>query len=101
MTQTIEVEIYGQRYAIRGDADEPYMRKLAACVDDHMRAVAKGMKTATLSKLAVLAAINISHQLFESQRLRETEEADVEHRVLCLMDTIDTLEDTAPASGCR
>ncbi len=101
MSKTIDIEIYGQRYTIRGDADEQYMRKLAAYVDEHMRGVAKGMKTATLSKLALLAAINISHQLFESQQRREQEEADVEHRVLCLMDTIDTLEEKAPASGYR
>ncbi len=101
MTKTIEIEIYGQRYAIRGDAEEHYMRKLAAYVDEHMRGVGKGMKTATLSKLAVLAAINISHQLFESQQLREKEEADVERRVHCLMDAIDTLDKQAPASGSR
>ena len=98
MTRSIEVEIYGQRYAIKGDADEDYVRKLAAYVDEHMRQVGKGMKTATLSKLAVLAAINIAHQLFQAEQLRQQEEADVERRVLSLLDTI---EEQMPASGYR
>lgn len=98
MTNAIEVEIYGQRYTIKGEADEQYVQKLAAFVDGHMRQVGKGMKTATLSKLAVLAAINIADELFQAERLREREEADVERRVLSLLDTI---EEQIPASGCR
>lgn len=98
MTNAIDVEIYGQRYTIKGEADDQYVRKLAAFVDEHMRHVGKGMKTATLSKLAVLAAINIAHELFQAERLREHEEADVERRVLSLLDTI---EEQIPASGYR
>ena len=98
MTKKIEVEIYGQRYTIRGDADEAYMKRLAAFVDENMKSVGKGMKTATLSKLAVLAAINIAHELFQSEERREKGEADVERRVLCLMDAI---EEQVPASRYR
>ncbi len=98
MSKPIDIEIYGQRYTIKGEADEAYVRKLAAFVDEHMKQVGKGMKTATLSKLAVLAAINITHELFQAERLREHEEADVERRVLSLLDTI---EEQIPASGYR
>ncbi len=101
MTKTIEVDIYGQRYAITGEADEQYIRRLAAYVDEQMRGVAQGLKTTTPSKLAVLTAINIAHQLFESERRRQHDEADVERRVLGLMDAIDTLETKMPVSGRR
>lgn len=70
MTKTIDVEIYGQRYSIRGEADDAYIRRLASYVDQHMRQLAEGMKTATPSKLAVLTAINLAHQLFESEKKR-------------------------------
>lgn len=89
MTKTIDVEIYGQRYAIHGDADDAYIRRLANFVDDHMRHLAEGMKTATPSKLAVLTAINLAHQLFESEKKRAQGEADVERRMTVLMDSID------------
>ena len=98
MTKSLDVEIYGQRYTLRGDADEEYIKRLAACVDEHMREVASGMKTATLSKLAVLAAINIAHQLIQAEARHEKDEADVDRRVLCLMDAI---EEQVPASRPR
>ncbi|MGQ0667541.1 MAG: cell division protein ZapA [Nitrospiraceae bacterium] len=98
MTKTIDVEIYGQRYAIRGDADDAYVRRLAHFVDDHMRHLAEGMKTATPSKLAVLTAINLAHQLFESERKRVQGEDDVDRRMANLMESI---EEQMPTSLFR
>ena len=98
MTKTIDVEIYGQRYTIRGDADDAYVRRLAHFVDDHMRHLAEGMKTATPSKLAVLTAINLAHQLFESEKKRVQEEDDVERRMASLMESI---EEQMPTSLFR
>lgn len=98
MTKTIDVEIYGQRYAIRGDADEAYVRRLAHLVDDQMRHLAEGMKTATPSKLAVLTAINLAHQLFESERKRVQGEDDVDRRMASLMESI---EEQMPTSLFR
>jgi cell division protein ZapA len=98
LTKTIDVEIYGQRYAIRGDADDAYVRRLAHLVDDQMRNLAEGMKTATPSKLAVLTAINLAHQLFESERKRVQGEDDVERRMATLMDSI---EEQMPTSLFR
>lgn len=89
MTKPIEIEVYGQRYTIRGDGDEDYIRRVAAYVDEQMRGLARGMKTATLSKLAVLAALNITHQLLQAEQRRQQGEADVERRALCLMESID------------
>lgn len=98
MTKTIDVEIYGQRYSIRGDADEAYMQRLANFVDHHMKQLAEGMKTATPSKLAVLTAINLAHQLFESEKKRAQGEADVERRMVTLMESI---EEQMPTSLFR
>ncbi len=98
MTKTIDVEIYGQRYAIRGEADDVYIRRLAHFVDDHMKHLADGMKTTTPSKLAVLTAINLAHQLFESERKRTQGEADVERRMVTLMESI---EEQVPMSLFR
>ena len=89
MTKTIDVEIYGQRYSIRGEADDAYIRRLAHMVDDHMKHLAEGMQTATPSKLAVLTAINLAHQLFESEKKRTQGEADVDRRMETLMESIE------------
>jgi cell division protein ZapA len=97
LTKTVEIEIYGQRYSLKGEADPAYINRLAAHVDAQMRELARSMKTATLSKLAVLAAINITHQLLESEKVRQDGEADVERRALCLMESIE--EQLQPSSG--
>lgn len=98
MTKTIDVEIYGQRYAIRGDADDAYIRRLAHFVDDHMKHLAEGMKTATPSKLAVLTAINLAHQFFESEKKRAQGEDDIDRRMETLMESI---EEQMPTSLFR
>lgn len=89
MTKTIEVEIFGQRFSINGDADETYVQKLAQVVDKHMKSIAEGTKTLTPHKLAVLAAINIAHELLESEKRRQQGEADVERRMVTLMQSIE------------
>jgi len=98
LTKTIDVEIYGQRFAIRGEADEVYVRRLASFVDGQMRSLAEGMNTTTPSKLAVLTAINLAHQLFEVERKRAQGDADVERRMTSLMESI---EEQVPTSLFR
>lgn len=98
MTKTTYVEIYGQRYAIRGEADEDYIRRLASLVDGQMRHLAEGLSTTTPSKLAVLAAVNLAHQLFEAEKKRTEGEAVVERRMMTLMESI---EEQVPTSLFR
>lgn len=98
MTKTIDVEIYGQRYSIRGESDEAYVRKLAGFVDGQMRHLAEGMHSTTPSKLAVLTALNIAHQFFESEKKRVQGEADVDRRMHSLMESI---EEQVPTSLFR
>ena len=91
MTKTIEVEIFGQRFSINGDADESYVQRLAQIV----KHIAQGTKSVTPHKLAVLAAINSAHELFESEKKRQQGEADVERRMVTLMQSI---EEQMPSS---
>jgi cell division protein ZapA len=98
LTKTIDVEIYGHRYTVSGDADEDYIRRLANFVDDQMRRVAEGMNTTTPSRLAVLTALNLAHQLFELEKKRVQGEADIERRMMSLMASI---EEEVPTSLFR
>jgi len=98
LTKTTDVEIYGQRYAIRGEADEAYIRRLASFVDGQMRHLAEGLNTTTPSKLAVLTALNLAHQLFEAEKKRAQSDADVERRMMSMMASI---EEQVPTSLFR
>jgi cell division protein ZapA len=64
----IPVEIQGQRYPIRTALDPEYVARLAAFVDERMRAAADSTPTGDSLRLAVLAALNIADELF---RFRE------------------------------
>jgi cell division protein ZapA len=60
----ISVEIHGQRYPIRSALDHDYVARLAAYVDEKMRAAADTTKTGDSVRLAVLAALNLADELF-------------------------------------
>jgi len=66
----IDIEIYGQKYKIRvkGEEDEKYISHLTSFVDQKMREVAVKSKSADMTKVAVLAALNIADELFLSQK---------------------------------
>jgi cell division protein ZapA len=61
--QAISVEIYDQIYNLRG-TDPAHMEKLAALVDAKMRAVSATGSTVDSLRVAVLAALNITDELF-------------------------------------
>lgn len=63
----IPVEIQGQRYPIRTTLDPEYVARLAAFVDERMRAAADSTPTGDSLRLAVLAALNIADELFRSR----------------------------------
>ncbi len=65
--RVIPVEIHGQRYPIRSGLDPAYVARLAAYVDEKMRAAADSTPTGDSLRLAVLAALNIADELFRSR----------------------------------
>ena len=68
----VPVEISGQRYPIRTALDPVYVARLAAYVDEKMRAAAESTPTGDSVRLAVITALNIADELF---RCRETNDA--------------------------
>jgi cell division protein ZapA len=60
----VKIQIYDQNYSFSADQDEEYLKKLAAYVDEKMRAVAESTRTVDSLKVAVLAAMNIADEMF-------------------------------------
>lgn len=89
MKKQIEVEIYGQHYTIAGEADEQYVTKLARYVDGKMRELAKSGKNLPTTKLALLAAVNITHELFELRQNKQTKEGLIEKKTKDLIENIE------------
>jgi cell division protein ZapA len=89
MGQPIEVEIFGQRYTLSGDANEAYVRELARYVDGKMREIADAAGGIPVTKLALLVAINIAHELHRSREQQKAREAFLGNKTQDLIDTID------------
>jgi cell division protein ZapA len=78
-SRVVNVEIHGQRYAIRSGLDPAYVAELAAFVDAKMQLAAKETPAGDTLKVAILAAINIVDEYFRScddVRNRQTGVAD-------------------------
>jgi cell division protein ZapA len=68
MKTPITVQIAGQRFVLRGDEDERAMREMAAYLDGRMKDLQKHTRTADTQSLAVLAALQITEELFAERR---------------------------------
>ncbi|MEW6364682.1 MAG: cell division protein ZapA [Acidobacteriota bacterium] len=80
MPTTTKVEIFGQVYSLRGEGEERELEVLANYVDVKMREIAQGSLTADTLKIAILAAVHIAHELFESRRELEGLRQEVDTR---------------------
>ncbi len=96
MTKTIEVEVFGQRFSLQGEGDEAYFHELAEYVDAQMRTLAKQTRTSTPTKLAILAAINVTDLLFQQQRQGGEGESEMDRRAQLLLEAIDQHLETHP-----
>jgi cell division protein ZapA len=74
MSAPVKVQIFGQTYAIRGELEEAYVQKLAAYVDEKMRAIAEATSTVDTQKAAVLAALAIADELHSVRKERSDHE---------------------------
>jgi cell division protein ZapA len=79
MSSVITVEIAGQRYPIRSSLEPEYVARLAAYVDEKIRAASDSTPTGDALRLTVLAALNIADELFRCRdmtRMRDGELAE-------------------------
>lgn len=85
MAHTVKLQIFGQVYPVQGELDEAYMQKLAAYVDEKMRAIADATMTVDTQKAAILAALAIADELHSLRAERgEREELLKEQAERCL-----------------
>ena len=70
----VQVQIFGHSYTIRGEAEQDYILGVAAYVDRKMREITEKLPVASLSKVAILASLNIADELFKERARREDQE---------------------------
>ena len=87
---TVQVTIYGKSYTIKGKADSSYISGVANYVDMKMREVDDGANSAQAEgKVAILAGMNITDELFTARRENEQMNNRFEERIQALTELID------------
>ncbi len=88
--QTVTVNIYGEDYPIRGDADSDYIIQVASYLDAKMREVAQRNGNKSPSKVAILAALNITDELFRARNASSTEVKNIEEKTQTILEWLET-----------
>ena len=78
--RVIPVDIQGQRYPIRTSLEPEYVARLAAYVDEKMRAAAETAPTGDSLRLAVLSALNIADELFRCRDVTQARAGELAER---------------------
>lgn len=95
-----EIEIFGSVYTVRAGHDREHLEELAKKVDRDMRQIAEQMAPVDTTRIAILAALNIADELFQSQRRLEGEREEITERLTRLTQRLDdTL--VGPGEGGR
>jgi len=71
------VEICGHLYSIRGEYSAEMIRVLASYVDQRMKQVSEQANTSDVGRLAVLTAMNIADDLYQTRKALERRGAEI------------------------
>lgn len=75
-----EVYILGQKYTIKGDAPEEYIREIASYVDKKLKEVHTSIPNITPVKASILAALDIADELFKLRGEQEVLTKNIEEK---------------------
>ena len=64
----VTVTISGRDYSIVSGVEQKYIEKVASYLNDKMREIAENYPNIPETKVAVLAALNITDELFQSRK---------------------------------
>jgi cell division protein ZapA len=86
----VSISIFGQEYSVKAPADPEYIKKIGEYLDSKMREVQAGFTTTQSStRIAILAAMNITDELFNSRKSSGTEDSEVEEKISTLIELIE------------
>lgn len=89
--RVVPVEIYGRRYPVRSSLEQEYVARLAAYVDDRMRAASDSTPSGDALRFAVLAALNIADELFRARDANAAKNGQIAERTEELERLLDRL----------
>ena len=89
----VKVDIYGKEYTVKGDADKGYIESVAEYVDSKMKEVDANVPFESSLRVAILAAMNITDELFSQKSDKSLETEEIEEKAKSLVEQLEeTLE---------
>ena len=86
---SVEVTILGQKYTIKGDAPEDYIKGLASFVDGKLKEVYNASPGISPLKAAILASLTIADELHKFKEAHENITKNIEERANALTGLFD------------
>ena len=88
--KVLKVNILGQDYVIRSSAGQKYLNEVSAYVNEKMEEImASGIDDSQQLRIAVLAAMNITDELFSYKKDKQKFVNKVEAKTLAITEFID------------
>ena len=87
--QRVDIEILGQRYAIRSEAPPDHVRQLVAYLESRVSDIRGSAPPQDPTRFLVLAALDITDELFRLREDRSRAEGDASARVGALLELLD------------
>ncbi|MFH1071241.1 MAG: cell division protein ZapA [Candidatus Glassbacteria bacterium] len=84
------VTIFGETYNIRSQADPEYTSAVAEHVDNTMQMIKKQIGMQDPLKIAILASMSITDELFQAKENSALKSADIEEKCNSLLDMVDS-----------
>jgi cell division protein ZapA len=88
--QSVKVNIFGEDYPIKGDADAAYIQDVAKYVDQKMKEVSERLSNKLPLRVAVLAAMSITDELFKERGDKEQKLLNLEERSQSLLEQLES-----------
>jgi len=67
----MRVNIFGSEYVLKADENEAYLTEIAKYVDQKMREIDRSQAINSNLKIAILAALNIADELYQSKQYQD------------------------------
>jgi len=87
----LKINIYGTDYPIKSDAetDPDYIKSVAEFVDKKMQEIDENTQSKSSIKVAILAALNITDELFQERASKESLYGEMEDKIKQLSNKLD------------
>lgn len=89
MQKPVEVTILGQKFVVKSESDETYVREVASFVDQRMNDILQKTKSVSNLNVAILSAMNIADEFFSFKKKKEQSIQTVTKKIEEMIELID------------